>query len=205
MGDIFGDVFGDIFGGSRSGRSGPARGSDLRYELELSLEKAVSGQTMEIDVPVLDKCRACDGSGAKKGTSPQHARTAMAQDRLGFSGILLSTADLSTMSRTGQIITDPCPACGGAGRVRRDKTLSVKIPAGVDTGDRIRLSGEGRRVQMGAQQGIYTFKSKWSTIRSSLERKTPVLRSAYFNCRCGSWWGDRSAHLGRTCKFKNTV
>ena len=154
FGDIFGDVFGDIFGGSRSGRSGPARGSDLRYELELSLEKAVSGQTMEIDVPVLDKCRACDGSGAKKGTSPTTCPDCNGAGQIRVSQGCVSLQQTCPRCRgQGQIITDPCPACGGAGRVRRDKTLSVKIPAGVDTGDRIRLSGEGEAGPNGGPAG----------------------------------------------------
>ena len=154
FGDIFGDVFGDIFGGSRSGRSGPARGSDLRYELELSLEKAVSGQTMEIDIPVLDACRACDGSGAKKGTSPTTCPDCNGAGQIRVSQGFFSLQQTCPRCRgQGQIITDPCPACGGAGRVRRDKTLSVKIPAGVDTGDRIRLSGEGEAGPNGGPPG----------------------------------------------------
>ena len=152
--DIFGDVFGDIFGGSRSGRSGPARGSDLRYELELPLEKAVSGQTTEILVPVLASCKGCGGSGAKEGTSPSNCGECNGTGQIRVSQGFFSLQQTCPRCRgQGQVITDPCKPCGGAGRVRREKTLSVKIPAGVDSGDRIRLSGEGEAGPNGGPAG----------------------------------------------------
>ncbi len=154
FGDIFGDVFGDIFGGSRSGRSGPARGSDLRYELELPLEKAVSGQTTEILVPVLASCKGCGGSGAKEGTSPSNCGECNGTGQIRVSQGFFSLQQTCPRCRgQGQVITDPCKPCGGAGRVRREKTLSVKIPAGVDSGDRIRLSGEGEAGPNGGPAG----------------------------------------------------
>ncbi len=150
--DIFSDVFGDIFGGG--GRSSVARGSDLRYTLELELEKAVRGDTVEIRVPVLSVCEECDGSGARKGT------TAIPCSDCGGAGQIRVSQGFFSLQQTcprcrgaGSIIKDPCRACGGGGRVERRKTLSVKIPPGVDTGDRIRLSGEGEAGHNGGPPG----------------------------------------------------
>ncbi|MFC6439694.1 molecular chaperone DnaJ [Bowmanella sp. JS7-9] len=155
FGDIFGDVFGDIFGGGR-GRGGPRarRGADLRYNLELSLEEAVRGKEVEIRVPTLQNCDECHGSGAKKGTSPTTCPTChgngQVQMRQGFFAVQQTCP---TCSGKGKIVSDPCRKCHGQGRVEKTKTLSVKIPAGVDTGDRIRLSGEGEAGEMGAPAG----------------------------------------------------
>ncbi len=155
FGDIFGDVFGDIFGGGRRG-GGPRaqRGSDLRYNMELSLEEAVRGCSKEIEVPTLVHCDACDGSGAKKGTSAQTCGTChghgQVQMRQGFFAVQQTCP---TCHGKGKIIKDPCNVCHGQGRKQKTKTLNVKIPAGVDTGDRIRLSGEGEAGEMGAPAG----------------------------------------------------
>jgi len=156
FGDIFGDVFGDIFGGGGGrGRQSRARsGADLRYNLELSLEEAVRGKNVEIRVPTLVECEVCDGSGAKKGTSPKTCPTChgsgQVQMRQGFFAVQQTCP---TCSGTGKIISDPCTSCRGQGRVEKTKTLSVKVPAGVDTGDRIRLSGEGEAGEHGAPAG----------------------------------------------------
>jgi len=141
--DIFGDVFGDIFGGGRA-RGGPQRGSDLRYTLEISLEDAVKGTTVEIRVPTLGSCEQCDGSGARKGSSPTTCGTCggVGQVRMQQGFFQVQQTCPSCRGR-GKTITNPCPACRGQGRVERTRTLSVKVPPGVDTGDRIRLSGEG--------------------------------------------------------------
>ena len=145
FGDIFGDVFGDIFGGGRGrGGNGVGRGSDLRYNLNLSLEQAVSGDTLEIRIPVLTHCEDCDGSGAAPGSSPQVCPDCNGAGQIRVSQGFFSLQQTCPRCRgQGKVITDPCRACGGAGRVEKRKTLSVKIPAGVDTGDRIRLTGEG--------------------------------------------------------------
>ncbi len=143
--DIFSDVFGDIFsGGGHGGRSSVQRGTDLRYGLELTLDQAVSGDNVEIVVPVLAACEPCDGSGAKPGTS------ASACPDCGGAGQIRVAQGFFSLQQTcprcrgaGQIISDPCGQCGGSGRREKRKTLSVRIPAGVDNGDRIRLSGEG--------------------------------------------------------------
>lgn len=156
FGDIFGDVFGDIFGGGgRGGRQSRARqGADLRYNLELSLEEAVRGKSVEIRVPTLVECDSCHGSGAKKGSSPTSCPTChgngQVQMRQGFFAVQQTCP---TCSGKGKIISDPCRACHGQGRKEKTKTLSVKVPAGVDTGDRIRLSGEGEAGEHGAPAG----------------------------------------------------
>ncbi|WP_241630240.1 molecular chaperone DnaJ [Rosenbergiella nectarea] len=152
FGDIFGDVFGDIFGGGRRQRA--ARGSDLRYTMELTLEEAVRGVTKEIRIPTLQECEKCDGSGAKAGSKPQTCSTCQGagqvQMRQGFFAV---QQPCPTCQGRGTVIKDPCNACHGHGRVKKSKTLSVKIPAGVDTGDRIRLSGEGEAGEQGAPSG----------------------------------------------------
>ena len=141
--DIFSDVFGDIFGGG-GGRSSMQRGSDLRYTLELGLEKAVGGDTVEIRVPVIASCESCEGSGAAAGTSPVTCTDCGGAGQVRVSQGFFSLQQTCPRCRgAGAIIRDPCRTCGGAGRVEKRKTLSVKVPAGVDSGDRIRLAGEG--------------------------------------------------------------
>lgn len=156
FGDIFGDVFGDIFGGGRGGgrQSRAARGSDLRYNLELSLEEAVRGKSVEIRVPTLAECDTCDGSGAKKGSSAKTCTTCHGQGQVQMrQGFFAVQQACPTCGGKGKIITDPCNKCHGQGRVEKTKTLSVKVPAGVDTGDRIRLSNEGEAGENGAPAG----------------------------------------------------
>ncbi len=156
FGDIFGDVFGDIFGGAGGGRghSSVQRGADLRYQLELSLEEAVKGVSKKIRIPTLVGCQQCDGSGAKKGTRPTGCTTCggVGQVRMqqGFFSVQQACPDCRG---TGKMIKDPCRACHGEGRVQEYKTLSVKIPPGVDTGDRIRLAGEGEAGGNGGPAG----------------------------------------------------
>jgi len=142
--DIFSDVFGDIFGGGGRGRSSVQRGADLRYGLELSLEQAVAGDTVEITVPVLAACDVCDGSGAKPGTSASICPDCGGAGQIRVAQGFFSLQQTCPRCRgAGRVITDPCAECGGAGRKEKRKKLSVRIPAGVDNGDRIRLAGEG--------------------------------------------------------------
>ncbi|HAN67404.1 MAG: molecular chaperone DnaJ [Halieaceae bacterium] len=153
--DIFGDVFGDIFGGGGGrGRGGPQRGSDLRYTLDISLEDAVKGTTVEIKVPTLATCEECDGSGARKGSSPVDCTTCggIGQVRM-QQGFFQVQQTCPTCRGRGKMISDPCGKCHGQGRVEKRKTLSVKVPPGVDTGDRIRLSGEGEAGPDGGPPG----------------------------------------------------
>lgn len=154
FGDIFGDVFGDIFGGGGRRGGGAQRGSDLRYTLEISLEEAVAGTEQKIRIPVLVACGDCNGSGAKKGSNPVtcsmchgHGQVRMQQ------GFFSVQQTCPTCRGTGKQIKDPCNSCHGQGRVQETKTLSAKIPAGVDTGDRIRLAGEGEAGERGAPSG----------------------------------------------------
>ncbi len=141
--DIFSDVFGDIFGGG-GGRSSVQRGSDLRYNLALDLEQAVRGDTVEITVPVLASCDTCDGSGSKPGTQPSTCGDCGGAGQIRVSQGFFSLQQTCPRCRgAGRVITDPCGTCRGAGRVERRKTLSVRVPPGVDEGDRIRLAGEG--------------------------------------------------------------
>jgi molecular chaperone DnaJ len=150
--DIFSDVFGDIFGGGQ--RSSAARGADLRYTMELDLEKAVRGDTVEIRVPVMAACEECDGSGARKGTSPTTCSDCGGAGQIRVSQGFFSLQQTCPRCRgTGKMIRDPCHNCGGSGRLEKRKTLSVKIPPGVDTGDRIRLSGEGEAGYGGGPPG----------------------------------------------------
>ncbi len=144
FGDIFDSVFGDIFGGGRSGRERVYRGADLRYDLELNLEDAVAGTTIKIRVPKLVQCGACHGSGAKKGASPATCSTCNGLGQVRMQQGFFSVQQTCPQCRgAGKIISDPCATCRGQGRVRDSKTISVKVPPGVDTGDRIRLSNEG--------------------------------------------------------------
>jgi len=155
FGDIFDSVFGDIFGGSRSGSGERVfRGSDMRYDLELSLEEAVNGTTTKIRVPRLIQCEVCQGSGAKKGSSPVKCSTCDGMGQVRMQQGFFSIQQTCPQCRgNGKIINDPCASCHGNGRVRENKTISVKVPPGVDTGDRIRLTGEGEAGERGGPSG----------------------------------------------------
>lgn len=154
--DIFGDMFGDIFGGGRRGGRGQRvyRGADLRYDLALDLEQAVFGDTVTVRVPTLIRCDVCDGSGAKKGSKPQTCQTCAGQGQVRMQqGFFSIQQPCPRCHGSGSVISDPCTKCHGQGRLEERKTLSVKVPAGVDTGDRIRLSGEGEAGPQGGPAG----------------------------------------------------
>ncbi len=152
--DIFGDAFGDIFGGGRGGGQRVNRGSDLRYNLELSLEDAVKGTEVKIRVPTLVNCKTCGGSGAKKGSTAKTCGTCHGAGQVRMQqGFFSVQQTCPTCHGKGNVIDDPCTACHGQGRIKEHKTLSVKVPAGVDTGDRIRLSGEGEAGEHGGPAG----------------------------------------------------
>ncbi|MHB1516046.1 MAG: molecular chaperone DnaJ [Acidiferrobacteraceae bacterium] len=153
--DIFGDVFGDIFGAGR-GRSSQQvyRGSDLRYTLELSLEDAVRGTEVRIRVPTAVACAACSGSGARAGTAPILCPTCGGHGQVRMQQGFFSIQQTCPGCRgSGRVVNQPCPGCHGQGRVRSDKTLSVKVPAGIDEGDQIRLAGEGEAGEHGGPPG----------------------------------------------------
>jgi molecular chaperone DnaJ len=153
LGDLFG--FGDVFasaGRGSSRRSAQQRGADLRYDLEISLEQAAEGMTAQLRIPKLETCEACKGSGAKPGTRPETCRTCEGAGQVRFQqGFFSVSRTCSTCRGTGQVINSPCEACRGAGRVEREKQMEIKIPAGVETGSRLRLQGEG---ESGAYGGL---------------------------------------------------
>jgi molecular chaperone DnaJ len=153
--DIFGDVFGDIFGGGRrGGRSQVFRGADLRYELELELPQAVFGHNVEIDVASLSECEVCKGTGAAKGSNPSTCETCGGAGQVRVSQGFFQLQQTCPRCRgTGTIVRNPCDNCLGQGRVRRARRLSIKVPPGVDSGDRVRLSGEGEAGRNGGPPG----------------------------------------------------
>jgi molecular chaperone DnaJ len=167
MSDIFEDLFGDFMGGGRGrqgggrgrGGGGAARGTDLRYNMEIALTEAFSGKNAQVRVPSSVTCDVCGGSGAKAGSAPKACGTC------GGAGAVRSQSGFFTVERTcptcqgrGQVISDPCGNCGGQGRVTRERTLSVTIPAGVEDGTRIRLAGEGEAGLRGGPAGdLYIF------------------------------------------------
>lgn len=164
MSDIFDDLFGEFMGGRRGGggrTGGRERGSDLRYNMDITLSEAYNGKHAEIRVPTSVTCETCAGSGAKAGTEPSNCPTC------GGAGKVRASQGFFTIERTcpgchgrGQVITDPCPDCSGAGRVSKERTLSVNIPAGVEDGTRIRLAGEGEAGRRGGPTGdLYIFLS----------------------------------------------
>ncbi len=149
----FGDIFGDIFGGGGP-RQADNHGSDLRYDLEIDLKEAAEGSTVKIRIPKNEKCKPCSGSGAKPGTSVKTCASCGGVGQVQMQqGFFTVQRPCPTCSGTGSKIESPCISCRGQGVVRKQKTLSVKIPAGVDTGNRIRLSGEGEAGVRGGQNG----------------------------------------------------
>lgn len=163
MSDIFDDLFGEFMGGRRGqrGRSARERGADIRYNLDIALEEAFTGKTAQIRVPASVSCETCSGTGAKAGTKPKTCTTC------GGAGKVRASQGFFTIERTcptchgrGEMIDDPCAGCSGSGRVMKERTLSVAIPAGVEDGTRIRLAGEGEAGMRGGPPGdLYIFLS----------------------------------------------
>lgn len=159
--DIFGDVFGDIFGGSRgrtsqgaAGHEQSVRGSDLRYEIEISLEEAFHGITKAVKFSAFSPCETCHGSGGKKGSAKTQCGTCRGHGAVRIQqGFFAIQQTCPTCHGAGQVIKDPCGSCHGQGRIHKDREISIKIPAGVDNGSRIRLSGEGDAGEAGGKPG----------------------------------------------------
>jgi molecular chaperone DnaJ len=157
LSDLFG--FGDVFGGGRtssggSRRSAAQRGADLRYDLEITLEEAAEGQTAQLRIPRLESCETCNGTGAKAGTQPESCSTCGGAGQVRYQQGFFSVARTCGACRgTGRVIKNPCGDCRGAGRVEREKQMEVKIPAGVETGSRLRLVGEGEGGTQGGPAG----------------------------------------------------
>ncbi|MAK76619.1 MAG: molecular chaperone DnaJ [Nisaea sp.] len=155
--DIFDEVFGEFMGGRGQRQSG--RGSDLRFNMAISLEDAFNGRQREVDIPSSVVCEECDGSGGARGAGPTTCHSCQGHGKIrAQQGFFTIERTCPTCAGTGQIISDPCRACGGTGRKERTKTLSVTIPAGVEDGTRIRLAGEGEAGLRGAPAGdLYIF------------------------------------------------
>ncbi|MDD3799598.1 MAG: molecular chaperone DnaJ, partial [Novosphingobium sp.] len=158
LGDIFETIFGSAFGGG-GGRARPRRGADLRYDMEISLDEAFHGKETQIEVEVSTHCDACDGSGAEPGTGTRHCGTCQGAGKVASrQGFFVVERTCPQCHGRGEIIENPCHACGGEGRVDKLQTLDVTIPPGVDNGTRIRLSGKGEAGPMGAPPGdLYIF------------------------------------------------
>jgi molecular chaperone DnaJ len=151
LGDIFG--FGDIFGGGRR-RSGPQRGADLRYDLEITFEEAAKGTDTTVQIPRQETCDTCHGSGAAPGTSPTTCPQCRGQGQVRFQQGFFTVARTCPQCRgAGKIVTKPCQTCRGAGRITRDRKLTVKIPAGIASGQQLRLQGEGESGSLGGPSG----------------------------------------------------
>ncbi|MEM8876306.1 MAG: molecular chaperone DnaJ [Pseudomonadota bacterium] len=161
MADIFDDLFGEVMGGRRGGRQKAGRGADLRYNMEITLEEAYEGKAAEISVPTSVTCDTCEGSGAKPGTGTRTCATCNGSGRIRASqGFFAIERTCTTCQGRGEVIEDPCEICAGTGRVMRERTLSINIPAGVEDGTRIRLSGEGEAGVRGGPTGdLYIFLS----------------------------------------------
>ena len=157
--DIFDEMFGDLMGGGRRGQAGPSRGSDLRYNLEISLEESFRGKQTTIRVQTLVACDQCKGSGAEGGSRPITCPTCHGRGRVrAQQGFFTIERTCTACQGMGRVIDNPCRACAGQGRVRREKALSVSIPPGVEDGTRIRLAGEGEVGIRGASAGdLYIF------------------------------------------------
>jgi molecular chaperone DnaJ len=152
--DAFGDIFGDIFGAGRGGRSAVYRGADLRYSMEITLDQAAAGFATEIRVPSWDTCETCNGSGAKPGTSAKTCHTCNGAGNVRMTqGFFSIQQTCPTCHGSGKVIPEPCTTCGGAGRVKKNKVLEVSIPAGIDEGQRIRLTGKGEPGMNGGPPG----------------------------------------------------
>jgi molecular chaperone DnaJ len=161
FGDILGDLFGfgDFFGASRRRSTRPARGNDLRFDLNLTFEDAVFGKEISINVPRVILCTGCSGSGAKPGTSPVTCSGCGGRGQIRYSqGFFAVARTCPQCGGAGKVIKDPCATCGGSGRIHEEKTLSVKIPPGVDEGSRLRVAGEGESGYNGGPAGdLYVF------------------------------------------------
>lgn len=161
FGDILGDLFGfgDFFGSGRKRSNRPARGNDLRYDLQIEFEDAVFGKEVSLEVPRTISCTSCQGSGAKPGTSPVTCNGCGGRGQVRYSqGFFAVARTCPQCGGAGKVIKDPCVACSGAGRIRETKTISVKIPAGVDDGSRLRVAGEGEAGWNGGPAGdLYVF------------------------------------------------
>ncbi|MBT4042856.1 MAG: molecular chaperone DnaJ [Rhodospirillaceae bacterium] len=157
--DVFDDLFGEFMGGGRQQRGGNNRGSDLRYNMDITLEEAFNGKAAKITIPTTSMCDGCEGTGAEAGSQPSTCATCQGHGKgRAQSGLFTLERTCPNCGGVGRVISNPCKSCSGAGRVEKDKTLSVNIPKGVEDGTRIRLSGEGEAGLRGGPAGdLYIF------------------------------------------------
>lgn len=154
FGDIFSDIFGDVFGGGTRQRGRGRRGDDLQYTLDISFEEAANGIEKKIDVPYAKRCETCNGSGAKPGTEPKTCPTCRGAGQVRFQqGFFSVSRTCNHCNGEGKILDNPCTTCRGSGSVKDTKTLSVKVPPGVETGNRLKLTGEGGQGTRGGSNG----------------------------------------------------
>ena len=183
--EAFGDIFGDIFGGggTRGGANQVFRGADLRYAMEITLEQAANGYETEIRIPSWENCTTCKGTGAKAGTKPQTCGTCHGQGQVRMQqGFFSVQQTCPTCHGSGKVVKDPCEACDGAGRIKKTKTLQVKVPAGIDDGMRIRSAGNGEPGTNGGRPATCTSRSASRSIRSSSVTATTC------TVKCPSAW-----------------
>jgi len=161
MRDAFGDIFAEFFGAQRQSRSGPARGADLRYDYTITLEEAFTGKTAEINVPATERCDDCSGTGAEAGTQPESCTACNGHGRVRVQqGFFTMERTCGRCQGAGQVIKHPCKTCSGRGAVRRERTLTVTIPPGIEDGQQMRLAGEGEPGGKGGPNGhLYIFVS----------------------------------------------
>ena len=201
--DAFGDIFGEIFGAQRGGRGGNGvyRGADLRYNLELSLEDAARGTEAKIRIPTMEGCETCKGTGAKPGTQPKTCSACNGRGEVRVSqGFFSIQQTCPTCHGTGKVIPEPCTACHGAGRIKKHKTLSVKIPAGVDQDDRIRLTGEGEAGATAARGRPVRGREPAAARGVPARGSRPALRNADQLRHRGAGRGNRDPDARRPCQ-----
>ena len=202
--DAFGDIFGDIFGQARGGRSNVYRGADLRYNLEISLEAAAHGTETKIRIPTMDECGTCHGTGAKPGTQPKTCPTCNGQGQVRMQqGFFSIQQSCPKCHGTGKVITDPCITCQGAGRVKQHKTLSVKIPAGVDEGDRIRCSSATMTICTARCRSVSPW-PRWAG-RSKSRRSPDPHASRFRQRRKAARFSVCAARASRACAATRTA
>jgi molecular chaperone DnaJ len=206
--DLFG--FGDMFGGQSGGRSSrrtaAQRGADLRYDLEITLEEAAAGKEEKLRIPRLETCDECGGKGAEKGSEPETCITCSGSGQTRYQqGFFSVMRTCPNCGGKGNIIKNPCVKCSGAGRVEREKTLEVKIPAGVETGSRLRVSGEGEAGTQGGAAGdlyVVVHVKEHGRFRAA-GRESLFSRSRHIRAG-GARRGNKSQNFGRRRRFENT-
>ncbi len=193
--EVFGDTFGDFFGGRGGGRRGPPRGADLRFDLEITLDQAFSGFEREIRVASGALCEPCKGSGGADGATPETCKTCGGAGQVASGGMFRIVRSCPACGGAGQTIRNPCRSCGGAGVARKERKLSVKIPAGVEDGMRIRLGGEGDAAPARRPNpAISTSSCRSSRTRCSSATGRTCSAARPYQCRQQRWAAKSKSH-----------